>query len=66
MAADVGTYAEMAPTWPGTMATSAPPPDRLVWRVTLGEIAGPTGGHIATILIDFWTGGLILWTEMMS
>ena len=76
MSADVGTYAEMAPGRPGTMPSqpgtmpsppaSAPPPDRLVWRIALGEIAGPTGGPIATILIDFWTGAVILSTETMS
>ena len=66
LGAESGTYADLAPGHMGTMATSAPSPGRLVWRVTLGENAGPTGARIATILVDFWTGGLIGWTEVMA
>jgi hypothetical protein len=44
----------------GRIVGTVPAPEDWVWRVNLGEYAGPTGGSGTTVVLDYYDGHLIL------
>jgi hypothetical protein len=64
--AEMGRFADLVSAFTAAHFTQAPAPDRLVWRITLGEQPSPTGGQGTDVIIDFWDGGFIFATEWVS
>lgn len=64
--ADAGRFDDFVPAFTAEHYTPVPAPDRLVWRITLGEQPSPTGGQGTDVIIDFWDGRVILATEWVS
>jgi hypothetical protein len=66
LSASVGRFIDSVTEYTAAHLTPAPAPDRLVWRVTLGEHGGPTGGEGTVVIVDFWDGRFILSTDFIG
>jgi hypothetical protein len=61
-----GRFEDLVSPFTADHVSPAPSPDRLVWRVRLGERPSPTGGQGVDVIIDFWDGRVIFAAEWFS
>jgi hypothetical protein len=66
LGAEEGRFEDLVSAFTAEHFSPAPAPDRLVWRITLGEQPSPTGGQGTDVIIDFWDGRFIFATEWVS
>jgi len=66
LVADVGRFADSVSDYTATHISPAPAPDRLVWRVNLGTRCQPLCASGTTVIIDYWTGRVLIATDWIS
>lgn len=66
LGAELGRFGDVVSAFTAEHFSPVPTPDRLFWKVTLGEQPSPTGGQGTDVIIDFWEGGVILATDWVS
>lgn len=64
--AEMGRFDEFVSAFAAEHLSPPPSPDRLVWKVTLGEQPSPTGGQGTDVIIDFWDGRIIIASDWFS